>query len=198
MFLLFYSNVVRFKLIFVLLLSVFVLKLSDVHAQNSEKFGETAEPEYRFGFNLLETANGALFHLALVKTDIEGRKEVKQITFDDFLYQASGKVESVANTKSVNYFVKYGITKPVETLRMLWKLRFKEMPQGGSNEEGWAHYASDAFFVLSNEQREVLRKYGMKRMTDFIVGDNAFKLLRNMEDATWVEQYKSGNAPGPN
>ncbi len=194
----FTGKITSFLITFLLLLNLSVANAQD---DNNIKFGEeVAEPEYLFGFNLMESASGALFHLGLVKTEKNGRRKVRFITIDDFLWQASGKVNSIANPQNVNFFEKYNIKEPVTTLYNLWKLRYKRKPYAleENAEQGWANYADTAFFVLSPAQRETLKKYGMNRLRDFIVGENAFKLLKNMEDSAWVKQYMSGGAAGPN
>ncbi len=191
------GKIMSFLVTLLLLFNICVVNAQDGGAIS---FGEEeVEPEYLFGFNLMESASGYLFNLGLVKTKPNGRKKVRFITVEDFVGQASGKVYSLANPKNINFFEKYNIKEPAKTLRLLWKLRYKKRPFVPKGEKGWANYADTAFFVLSQPQQETLRKYGMNTLRDFIVGENAFKLLRNMEDTTvWVKQYMSGSAAGPN
>ncbi len=164
-----------------------------ISAQEKENnvFGENDFTDYLFAFSLTESASGAITHFALIKPGSSVRRKVKHITLEDFLYQASGKMQSVANPTKKNFFKEYTIKRPEVVVNELWKLRYRSFPYGMSNEEGWS--AGDTtFFLPSESQMQILKKYGMTRMGDYVVGENAFKLLKNMEDSTWINNYKMG------
>ncbi len=167
-------------------------------AQENTNFGDSNNTEYLFGFNLVESSCGELCHFGLVKTRANGSVKVIFLTKDEFYAYASGKIHSPANRKGVNFFEKYNIKYPRAVLNSLWKLRFKNLPGDYSEaSKGWATYSDSAFYILSQPHQEILKKYGMNRLRDYIVGNNAFKLLKNLEDSVWINQYKSGTAAGP-
>ncbi len=164
-----------------------------VNAQENDSvtFGTNDIADYFFAFSLTESASGLMMHFALITPGVPGKRKVQHISLDDFLYQASGKARSMANPKNKNFFKEYEIKKPEVVVHDLWKLRYKQLPYGVSTEEGWA-VEDTIFYLPSKEQMSILKKYGMNRMGDYIVGKNAFKLLKNMEDSTWINNYKMG------
>ncbi len=192
------QNIIKKSIVIAVLLAChfFVINAQEDTAVFGEEGAKKAKCS--FCFNLMETGYGSLFHLGLMKYRKDGKTEIEFLTLNDFLLQASGRLSSCANPDTINFFDKYKIKNPYTTTSSLWKLRFAKSPWQGSEEAGWASYSDSSYFLLSAAQKAVLSKYGMKRLTDYISGDNVFKLLRNMEDSTWINQYKAGNAAGPN
>ena len=82
----------------------------------------------------------------------------------------------------------------------LWKLRYQEyLFTAGrdsignivyKNEGGWSTNDSISF-IPSPSQQEILREFGIKRMSDFCYGENAFKLLHLLSDQNWLTAYKN-------
>ena len=50
-------------------------------------------------------------------------------------------------------------------------------------------------FLPSDTQMKILNQYGMKRMSDYIYGENAFMLLYNMSVDQWRIDYKPRDIP---
>lgn len=71
----------------------------------------------------------------------------------------------------------------------LWKLRFYESPFV-YDQMGW----SQGQYRPSVPQTTILRnEYGVNNvMNEYFYGDTLFKLLRNIQDPSWVSAYKAG------
>jgi hypothetical protein len=151
---------------------------------------ESGEIEYFFGFNLIPNAMGSLVHLVLIKPGEYGNRKIKQLSRDEFIAQASGTTESQANPDKVNFFKKYQIDNP-NIIDELWRLRYKEYPYLTNDriEPGWSVNDSISF-LPSATQMQLLEKFGMYKLSDYIFGENAFKLLYLISKPEWVRSYK--------
>ncbi|MCX6311957.1 MAG: hypothetical protein NT084_10030 [Bacteroidetes bacterium] len=86
----------------------------------------------------------------------------------------------------------------------LWRLGYNEYPYGSQTPStkladgqtvinpaglgpGWARSP----FKPSDGQINILQTYGAATFIDIIYGDNAFHLLHDMQDPTWVARYQS-------
>ncbi len=172
---------------------IFSLLKFTVFAQedNTLTFGEEkGEVEYFFGFNLMETSFGTMYHLALIKPGENGKREVRLLTKDGFIAQASGKQESKGNPEKIDFFEKFQIKNP-NIVDDLWRLRYKEYPYFTQEkmEPGWS--ANDSIpFLPTEAQMQILSKFGLTKMSDYIIGDDAFRLLKLMEQPEWINSYK--------
>lgn len=155
------------------------------------EFGDDpGETEYYFGFSLIENSMGGLIHLVLYKPEQDGTHKVKQLTKDDFIAQASGKQESIANPNGIDFFKKFQIDDP-SVMDNLWRLRYKEYPYFTNQqmEPGWS--ANDSIpFLPTESQMQILQKFGLYRINDIIYGENAFRLLSLIGKPEWVLSYK--------
>ncbi len=148
------------------------------------------ELEYFFGFNLIPNAMGGLFHVALIKPEKNGTYKIRQLTVESFIMQASGKQQSLANPKGIDLFKKFQIEN-TSIIDDLWRLRYKEYPYQTMDkiDPGWS--TNDSIpFLPSPSQQKTLEAFGMFRMSDYITGDNAFRLLQFMSKPEWVKLYK--------
>jgi hypothetical protein len=154
-------------------------------------FGEDEiEAEYFFGFNLLPNAMGGLYHIALIKPEKNGSYKIRQITKESFIAQAKGKEQSMANPKGIDMFRKFQIENPY-VIDDLWRLRYQDYPYQTRDkvDPGWS--TNDSIpFLPSPTQMKTLEKFGMFRMSDYIIGDNAFRLLQMMGKPDWIKIYK--------
>jgi len=66
--------------------------------------------------------------------------------------------------------------------------------------KGWAaHPDDDMISVPSDEQMKILRQYGIKEVNEFITGDQAIRLLKDMMNSDWQKAYMdSQNAASMN
>lgn len=155
-----------------------------------------------FGFSLNTSPNGDLFTTYLY-TVLDGRVVGSQpIRPESFILQATGLMESTANIESIDLFEQYGIAgcSPIEdgvsnalecrVLRDLWKLRFQGAALAGSG-AGWAGEE----YTPSSRQQVLLQAYRAPDQPNWqgpYVGEDAFRLLRDMQDPAWVRLYRDG------
>ncbi|MEZ4740269.1 MAG: hypothetical protein R2818_13155 [Flavobacteriales bacterium] len=161
---------------------------------------------YTFGISLNTGLNNQLFTLFSVK-QFEGRViHTDPLTREQFVLQAQGAVPSKANPEGINYFRKYEVElclplvqdtverflMDCEVFDRLWKLRFWDYPfklmEGQHPGKGWAENRT----APSPRQLLLLTDYGMLRLGDLAVGENAFRLLRDVSDSAWVDNYRKG------
>lgn len=161
-------------------------------------------PTQEFALSLSPSSDGQLFCLFLVKVKGEQVVESKPITRDSFIKQAQGRTFSPANPEAEDLFRKYDVqacTLPPDsaamgfltncsTLDNLWKLRYWEYPVHGEDDrrarKGW----SEKPLAPSPRQMDILAAYGLKFTNGLIVGQQLFKLLRDMGDKEWVNNYR--------
>ncbi|GEM_PF-797129 len=182
---------VKFKAKIVLVITM--IYTVTVCAQNDTIYtfeDDPGEIEYYFGFNLIPSAVGGLIHIAIIKPLENDKKSIIQITKDDFISQAMGKTQSLANPKRINFFKQYQINDP-NVMDNLWRLRYKEYPYY-TNEKvlpGWS--SNDSIpFIPTESQMLMLNKFGAYKLNDYIYGENAFKLLYLMGKPEWIKSYK--------
>ncbi len=179
------------KIIILLLSLFFNFQFCFAQADSSYSFGDgTTEIEYYFGFNLIPNAMGGLYHVAIIKPQQDGTFEIKQLTTENFIAQAMGKQQSLANPKGIDFFKKFQIDNP-NIINELWRLRYQEYPYQTREkvEPGWS--TNDSIpFIPSPSQMKTLEKFGMTRLNDYIIGDDAFRLLHLMGKPEWVKLFK--------
>lgn len=162
---------------------------------------------HTFGMSLMTGMNSELFTLFVVK-ELEGRiLEARPITRGQFVMQAQGAMPSAANPGGVNLFLKYDVRgcmlpssaddKPrivsdCGVFDELWKLRFWKFPfrqgEGQQTGNGWAEMQTRP----SERQQLLLCGYGLCNPTDLACGEDLFRLLRDIEDPEWVDNYRKG------
>jgi hypothetical protein len=169
--------------------------------------GQPVTTSWQFALSLGSTTEGQMFSLFVVKVNDQGKVlETRPVSRDNFIRQIQGRTFSQANPDAEDLFRKYGVkqcTLPEDSAAMgfltdcstlddLWKLRFWEYPlklQSGQNERvGW----SAKKLTPDERQMMLLGGYGMTYLMDLVIGENMFRLLRDMGDPEWVQNYRSG------
>lgn len=159
-----------------------------------------------FGISLTTGANNQLYTIFVVK-EFEGRVvQADPITREQFVLQAQGIVPSPANPGKENLFRKYEVAMCLPegpdtagkyvgdcpVFDDLWKIRFWEYPfrlrEGQHPGKGWAEKRE----APSPRQLLLLTEYGILHLNDIARGENAFRLLRDVGDSTWVDNYRKG------
>jgi hypothetical protein len=160
---------------------------------------------WKFALSLGSSTDGQLFSLFLVKVvDDTMVVESQPLSRLNFIRQVQGRTFSQANPDGENLLRKYGVKQCLNTvdtagfvidcttLDDLWKLRFWEYPlqmeQGQQQLVGWAANK----LRPDDRQLLLLKGYGMRYMLDLAIGENMFRLLKDMGDEEWVQNYRSG------
>ena len=161
---------------------------------------------FQFGLSLATGLANQLYSLFIVKV-FEGQViSTEPITTSEFILQAQGLKPSKANPGERNLFLEHRIntclafedTIGVEYLYRcdaiadLWKLRFQEYPflqsSGQRPGAGWAETRN----APSPRQMMLLSDYGILYLTGLCRGDDMFRLLHDMGDSAWVQNYRAG------
>ena len=161
---------------------------------------------FTFGLSLNTGLNNQLFTLFTVKV-FEGRViQTEPLTRDQFVLQAQGVVPGRANPEGINLFRKYEVQVCLpegtdttgrylldcEVFDRLWKIRFQEYPfrpvEGQHPGKGWAEERE----APSPRQLLLLTDYGMLHRSDLAYGENVFRLLHDVGDSAWVDNYRKG------
>ncbi|MBP8822353.1 MAG: hypothetical protein KBH07_01760 [Flavobacteriales bacterium] len=168
--------------------------------------------EHQFALSLSPSTDGRLFCLFLVKVarDTAGAPQVvesRPLSRENFIRQVQGRAFSAANPGAEDLFRTYGVvqcTLPPDsaamgfltdcsTLDNLWKLRYWEYPlkvqAGQRNATGW----SEKPLAPSPRQMEILGHYGLESTNGLIIGEDLFRLLRDMGRPQWVNIYRGGS-----
>ncbi|MCO5260540.1 MAG: hypothetical protein M9916_10385 [Crocinitomicaceae bacterium] len=155
-----------------------------------------------FGVRVSYQANGQMIMFIAYYTDDVMETNRKILSFDEFVHYASGDWPSIYNRNRMNLFelndVQGGIYRDSITRKAtpfcfavdsLWKLRFSHYPFRGNNEMGWSQ---DQFLPSLSQQKYLYKQYGMTHIdTKFFVDTSFWKLLRDVTNQEWVENYKN-------
>ncbi|MBK6629442.1 MAG: hypothetical protein IPG35_17950 [Flavobacteriales bacterium] len=161
---------------------------------------------YSFGISLATSLNSQLMSCFVVKV-FEGEViATEPLTRDQFLLQVRGLAQSKANPHGTDLFAEHGvdackvqqaedgrrIVPYCEVLDDLWKLRFWEYPlhvqDGQRVGKGWAEEPLNP----SPRQMLLLSKYGLRHPTDLCHGEAMFRLLSDVSDPDWADNYRKG------
>ncbi len=151
-------------------------------------------------FNLMPGPNNSMVNFAIVTILPGGKKDVNFITQTEFVRLASGIMHSDVNPTAENFFSKYEVEECgfsrdsifkktyffCSSLDQVWKLRYKTNPYGGGTDSlGWTGAS-----VPSPGQMNILKQYGAENLDDYIYGENAFKLLHDVQSYAWQSRYR--------
>lgn len=158
---------------------------------------------WSFGLSLGTGAHSQIYSLFLVKEKGMEILSTEPLSREQFVKQAQGRAPSKANPTGEDLFRTYGVEGCVhpDTSRFvydcdlfdeLWKLRFWEYPfqpkQGAHHGRGWSERREGP----SPRQMLLLSDYGILYISGLARGENAFRLLRDISDSTWVDNYRKG------
>lgn len=171
----------------------------------SVSFSKVKPPAYRyvFGARISVGVNSSLVSFVAMKYSDDGILRAKRYytSKDEFIKVLSGYWPSPFNPDKIDYFKANHVIGGVfvnDTIRVeigycpsmdsLWKIRFSDWPFHGKNEAGWSLSKTRP----SLKQEEYLAKrYNIKQLDfDYIVDTNFWKLLYDVNDSTWIENYK--------
>lgn len=165
------------KIIFILLFAFTI----NVYSQDTNYVAK----KY-FAISLQPNFQGIVTY-AIVEINKEG-KVVNRIFMkrQDWLLQMVGMQKSIVNIEGKNLMKEAGIEGP-EILDDLWKLRYGEAPYEGTKEKGWAAKPR----MPSEGQMQMLAKFGIHTINDYVYGQSLLDLLNAMEDPGWVSEYQN-------
>ena len=165
------------------------------------------QPAWHFAMSLQPTTDGQLFSLFLVRTKGDLVLDTRPLTREMFVKQAQGRATSLANPEGTDLFARADIRAcylPPDSVAMgysvrdcsvlddLWRLRYWEFPThvqgGGQPMTGWAGMP----LRPSDRQLGILAGYGLKHPSGMIMGEELFRLLKDMTDPGWVGNYRQG------
>ncbi len=162
---------------------------NNIFAQDT--FGEIFETDYYLGFRVVPNfSNVGQFAILYIPGNVI--KEVQTISLSTFMNYASGNIKNDANPEKLNFFTEYGI-EDTTIVADIWKLRYKKYPyKSATADAGWSNNDSIPS-APADGQLLILQTYGVKKISDFFYGEDAFRLLKDMQNATWVDTYKSAH-----
>jgi len=177
-----------YKFIIILL---FLFVCITVNSQEPVTFGEEVEPVHYFlGYRIIPTYSSPI-QFAIIYAPQGEPEEIKIISQNTFVAYATGTTKCDANPKKQNFFEVYAIAD--STVNQLWKLRYKKYPFKQEYSElnpGWS--TNDSFPSMPSEKQFlILNQFGITKISDFCYGDNAFRLLKSIEQSDWIEIYKA-------
>lgn len=165
------------------------------YAQNNSIFIRAEDnPELKvtidayFGISLMNTLDGGFIRYGFIQIKSTGETQITYLSEAEFMQQVTGQQKSKANPNQVNLLEEKRIMW--QTFEELWKLRYAEYPYDGarSTETGWA----GRNFAPSVRQWSFLKQnYGYSEFSQFLYGESMWKLVRDSQDASWQNQYKS-------
>lgn len=159
---------------------------------------------YEFALSLINGPNSQMVTFAIVAIRDTVVVKTQFLTKDQFLSQITGRQKSIANPLDTNMMELnnipdclpiydsltrkyYGYYCPI--IDELWKVRFKRNPFSANSRQdnGYAHY----YYGPSQPQLNFLnRRYKVKNISDLFIGERMFEFLRDVEDTSWIRQYK--------
>lgn len=203
--------------IIILFIFVSITTFSQVNMFGYET--QVIEKEYFFAIRLLPNLNGSLVQVAIKRNESSENEEVEYLTLNSWARQFAGYETSKANPERKNLIennnifevppqvknisdeeVEYYTVKKIESiLNNLWRLKYSEYPFFNSeknDEKGWAKHSDEKITWLPSEsQMNILRTYGIIELGDFIEGEQAIRLLKDVRNRNWQNRYiQSGGA----
>lgn len=195
----------------ILLLFCCGLFFSGTRNDNTPAHGELRS---YFGFSINPTANSGLITYAVVETDENDEiRSRKIISRNNWILQMRGEQYSAANPNGIDLWSEHEIgdcfwmldpdmdkynalaCEAQINVDDLWRLRYNKNPQFRQDKVtsnanvvgGWAAKP----FRPNWPQIQILQKYGIVYISDFFYGDNMFRLMKDIQQDSWIEAYKS-------
>ena len=174
----------------IILLSIFCVFATISFSQNTQFTNDDDYTSYYLGFRIIPTYTGVGQYVIVYAPygKIEG---VSTISKEEFIENALGLTKSEVNPSKKNLFDYYGI-KNYYIVNNIWRLRYGTYPMRTHRRDsvGWSANKEN-LFVPSEKQLTYLQKYGISSIYDICYGKNCFRLLRDMENQSWVNNYRT-------
>ena len=173
---------IRYVLLFALLISVFTSS-AQILIPKKDYVPEIRQSRYSFAICLVSGGNSTGVSFAIMRQNPDSTSEIIFLTKNSFLRQVSASERSRANPNKINFFKEYNIDATI--LDELWKLRFDKHPYG--EELGWGTKLG----VPSKAQFNMLNKFGIYKLRDYIFADELWLFLQKVNSPVWVGKYQS-------
>ncbi len=162
---------------------------------------QPAVKQTHLAVGLMVSTNSDLLTFAFLSTRGDQIVSVQNVNRQVFMYTAMGYYPGIVNLKRENLFTKndvdscflvkddydriYNYYAPA--IDSLWKLRYKEHPLA-YDQYGWS---SESYKPAYNQMVYLDSVYGIKNvLTDYIYGENLYRLLRDITRSDWISHYK--------
>ncbi len=203
-------------------ISFFIIAIFTIFEIYAQSYGKKQQSKnYYFAFKIMPGVADELVQFAVIKNDNKGIDEISFLTKQSWVRQISGKEISKANPNKENLLIKYKLFKipdkvqregdvsvseytmykTIQLLNNLWRLRYYEYPYRfykGST-KGWAKNLNHKIRTLpSNNQFEILKTYGIENFNNFFYGENVYRLLRDVGNTAWQNNYAESIDMDPN
>lgn len=172
-------------------LTIALFTVFSAHSQVLVPKSKNQEPYYKnewyFGISLMTSYSGFVTY-GWIKIHEDGRKEITRLTQATWMRQVTGQQASKANPDTLNFLELHQIKW--QTFGDLWKIRYSEYPYEGEKkmEVGWA---AKMFAPSDNQWKFLTENYNYSALSQFLYGDDMWRLLEDMQDPAWQAQYSS-------
>lgn len=185
------------------ILVLFAICLAPIGSPADDLDAQPPLAEYHLGFCLQPSGNTTWYSTGIVKVHDGKIISIRHIDPKDFVLMGTGLVASEANPEQINLFEKYEVEACVarfdsiggdfevacNPVNNIWKLRYNKHPapdDAMKDRTGW----SGMKYKPTDGQLGVLGQYGIKHVIHFTYGEDAFRLLRDMNNPAWVASYR--------
>lgn len=163
---------------------------------------QPAVKQTHLAVGLMVSTNSDLLTFAFLSKRGDQIVSVQNVNRQVFMYTAMGYYPGIVNMNRENLFTKNGVDSCflvkddfnrisnyyAPALDSLWKLRYREHPLA-YDEYGWS---SEPYKPAYNQMVYLDSVYGIKNvLTDYIYGEDLYRLLRDITRSDWISHYKS-------
>lgn len=147
-----------------------------------------------------------MLNFAMVTMNGDKVVQSQQLTEQNFMMQITGRMQSKANPNLKNLLkekvldtcdcIMDDLYKKYEgfncvPITILWKVRYKYDPRYHNKKEyeenqGWA---IDNYCPSKKQCAYLKDRYKIVSLNDFIIGENMYQLLNDVQDSVWIENY---------
>ena len=175
---------IKKEFLIILLISLIGSVSGQILIPKKDYVPEVRKARYSFAVCLIVGQNSSPVSFGIMRESPDSSREMIFLTEDRFIRQISGYESSPANPDTINYLKEYQIDPKV--IDEIWKLRYPVYPFGNSKETGWGTEKG----LPSERQFTILSGFGVRKVNDYFIGENLFRLLIKLTDPTWVAQYQ--------
>lgn len=155
--------------------------------------------EVSLGVKVGMLPSGGLYQFALIYYRNGSLATIQPVTRERMLKVGTGKWPIPGTQKFHDFFAEEGMyifpkdTQEVFNINAsvdsLWKLRFAAHPYSQNAKHGWSQ---GDYRPSLKQQQYIFDRYGVRGYDqDYFTDSSFFKLLKDVQDPAWIEQYKT-------